>query len=70
MLRVRRCHAAAVKTFFSYLVEEDVLLFNLATNLVSAKTSSAIPQVLTVEELFQEKIPQKLIDLQLTRQDI
>ena len=48
----RNHHAAAVKTFFSYLVEEDVLLFNLATNLVSAKTSSAIPQVLTVEELL------------------
>lgn len=48
----RNHFAAALKTFFRYLVEEDVLLSSPASQLVTAKTKARIPQVLTVDEVL------------------
>ena len=48
----RNHFAAALKTFFAYLVEEDILLSSPASHLVSAKTKARIPQVLTVNEVL------------------
>ena len=48
----RNHFAAALKTFFAYLVEEDILLSSPAVAVVSAKTKPRIPRVLTVDEVL------------------
>ena len=48
----RNHFAAALKTFFAYLVEEDILLSSPAVVVVSAKTKPRVPRVLTVDEVL------------------